>query len=135
MEKTLKKIMCVDDEEDIRDILSYMFENEGYEVITCSGGEEGLKKAVSFQPNLIVLDVMMPNVDGIETLKELKVSPDTNQIPVVFLTAKTLPSELEQLKKLEVLAVFTKPFDPLSLPKELLALWNNYVNKGDSKNA
>jgi two-component system alkaline phosphatase synthesis response regulator PhoP len=82
------KVLVVDDEEYIQHILNFSFGAEGYEVITAADGEEALKKARHEKPDIIVLDIMMPKMDGYEACKKLKNDPQTRGIPVILLTAK-----------------------------------------------
>ena len=87
----MTRILVVDDDSDIRELLSDLLEDRGYEVIQADGGSEGLEKAAQDQPDLIILDVMMPEVDGFAVIKSLKENPETEKIPVVILTG--LPAE------------------------------------------
>lgn len=82
------KVLVVDDEEYIQHILNFSFGAEGYDVVTAADGEEGIKKAKSEKPDIIVLDIMMPKMDGYEACKRLKTDPSTKSIPVILLTAK-----------------------------------------------
>ncbi|QFG53372.1 response regulator transcription factor [Chryseobacterium sp.] len=90
-----KKILLIDDEQDILEILSYNLEKEGYEVVTASGGEEGIEKARTLVPDLILLDVMMPGKDGIETCQELRQIKSLQKTLIVFLSARS--EEFSQL--------------------------------------
>ena len=82
------KVLVVDDEEYIQHILNFSFGAEGFDVLTASDGEEAIKKAKSVKPDVIVLDIMMPKMDGYEACKKLKSDPQTKNIPVILLTAK-----------------------------------------------
>ena len=82
------KVLVVDDEEYIQHILNFSFGAEGYEVVTAADGEEAIKKAQDEKPDIIVLDIMMPKMDGYEACKKLKSDPKTKAIPVILLTAK-----------------------------------------------
>jgi DNA-binding response OmpR family regulator len=82
------RILVVDDEDYIQHILNFSFSAEGYEVVTAGDGEEAIKKARSSKPDVIVLDIMMPKMDGYEACKKLKADPTTKTIPVILLTAK-----------------------------------------------
>ncbi len=82
------KVLVVDDEEYIQHILNFSFGAEGYDVVTAADGEEGIKKAKSEKPDIIVLDIMMPKMDGYEACRRLKTDPSTKNIPVILLTAK-----------------------------------------------
>lgn len=94
----------------------------GWRVVTASSGNEALTIAATHQPDVILLDVMMPEMDGYATLKRLKASSETRQIPVILATAKVQASDQESFAKLGVLAVFTKPFSPLKLAEEITAV-------------
>ena len=108
-----KKILLIDDENDIRTIARISLETiGGFEVVLAGGGEEGLEVSAREKPDLILLDVMMPGLDGPATLKRLKETPASADVPVVFLTAKALPSEIERYKeaveKYKAMAVIEK---------------------------
>ena len=112
-----KKILLIDDEDDIRTVARISLETiGGFEVLLAGGGEEGLDVSARDKPDLILLDVMMPGLDGPATLKRLKRNPASADIPVVFLTAKAQQMELDQLKDMGAEGVLTKPFDPMQLP-------------------
>ena len=114
------KVLIIDDEDDIRRIACLSLTRVGkMEVVDASGGPEGVKKAASERPDAILLDVMMPGLDGPATLAALRSNPATAEIPVVFLTAKAMASEIERLMGLGARGVLTKPFDPMSLPQQL----------------
>jgi CheY-like chemotaxis protein len=116
------KILVIDDEPDIRKIARLSLSRVGgMEVVEASSGPDGVRLAEAERPDAILLDVMMPGMDGPATLAMLKAGEATSRIPVVFLTAKATTSELDRLKALGAVAVLTKPFDPMSLPKELKA--------------
>ncbi|MDX8437422.1 MULTISPECIES: response regulator [Mesorhizobium] len=120
------RILYVDDEDDIREIAQMSLELEPrFEVRSCSSGAEALAVAADWQPNLILLDVMMPDMDGPETLKRLAASPLTASIPVAFITARTQTHQVEHYLAMGAVGVIAKPFDPLALAAEvgkLLAL-------------
>lgn len=110
------RILYVDDEDDIREVASLALElDPDLEVRTASSGFEALAAAAEWQPELILLDVMMPNMDGPTTLGKLQADPSTGAIPVVFITARTQAHEVEKFKALGVKGVIAKPFDPMSL--------------------
>ncbi|HEY9667259.1 MAG TPA: response regulator [Coleofasciculaceae cyanobacterium] len=117
---TSKRILVIDDEDDIREVAQLCLETVGgWEVMTAACGSEGLVKAETQQPDAILLDVMMPEMDGPTTFHKLKVNPATEDIPVVFLTAKVQAAEQRKFAELGVKAVLTKPFDPLTLATEV----------------
>ena len=116
------KVLVIDDEPDIRKIAKLSLSRVGgMEVVEAAGGPDGVRLAEAERPDAILLDVMMPGMDGPATLALLKAGEATSRIPVVFLTAKAMSSELERLKALGAVAVLTKPFDPMKLPQELKA--------------
>jgi CheY-like chemotaxis protein len=115
-----KRILIVDDENDIREVAALSLESiGGYEVLSAQSGILALSIAASEQPDAILLDVMMPDMDGPTTLRRLQSQTSTAHIPVVFLTAKVQPSERTRFASLGAAAVLSKPFDPLTLPSEL----------------
>jgi len=110
------RILYVDDEADIRDIAAMSLElDPGFEVRTASSGVEALPAAAEWKPHLILLDVMMPVMDGPTTFARLREQPETMDIPVVFITARTQAHEVEGFKALGAKGVIAKPFDPMSL--------------------
>lgn len=110
------KILYVDDESDIREIAQMSLEiDPEFEVRTGSSGREGLVEAAEWQPDLIMLDVMMPGMDGPETLRRLRASAVTAAIPVVFITARTQDHQIADYKAMGAADVLAKPFDPMAL--------------------
>jgi CheY-like chemotaxis protein len=117
-----RRILIVDDEDDIREVAQVSLELVGhFEVLTASGGRAGVLSARAEMPDAILLDVMMPDMDGPATLSELKADPITRDIPVIFLTAKTQTAERSRLAGLGAAGILTKPFDPLKLSAEVAA--------------
>lgn len=115
-----KNILIVDDEEDVRAIAQLGLEmGAGWNVLTACSGEEALKMAVNYQPDAILLDMMMPDMDGRSTLKKLKANPKTQPIPVILVTAKAQNSTQEGFSGMEIAAVFAKPFRPLKLAGQI----------------
>lgn len=124
-DKKLKRILLVEDEQDIRKIVQVALENLGnFEVATCDSGKEALKLIKSYQPDLLILDVMMPIMDGQTTLQEIRKMDPLQDIPVIFLTAKVQSHEIEHYIELGVIGVISKPFDPLTLASQVNELWN-----------
>lgn len=116
----LERILCTEDDPDIQAVARLALELVGgFQVLICSSGQETLQKAAGYAPDLILLDVMMPGMDGPETLRHLRVDPATTHIPVIFLTAKAHPGEIEHYRSLGALDVIAKPFDPLNLPARI----------------
>lgn len=117
------KILIIDDEDDIRQISRLALGRVGgMDVVDAASGSEGLALAIAEEPDAILLDVMMPGRDGPETLSLLRADPRTAHIPVVFLTAKAMTSEVERLRALGAAGVLTKPFDPMSLAANVRAI-------------
>lgn len=113
-------VLIVDDEADIRTIGRISLEDVGgMRVLLACSGEEGLAIAASERPDVILLDVMMPKMDGLSTLARLLEDPRTAGIPVLFVTAKAQPHEIEHYLRAGARGVIAKPFEPLSLPDEL----------------
>jgi CheY-like chemotaxis protein len=115
-----KSILIIDDEEDVKDIAQMGLEMvTDWQVITASTGKEGLDLAKNSQPEVILLDLMMPEWDGKETLKHLKANQSTAAIPVILMTAKTQSAIAPELAELDLAGVITKPFRPLELPEQI----------------
>ena len=111
-----QRILIIDDDDDVREATQICLEVTGdWKIITASSGQEGLIKAIAEQPDLILLDVMMPVMDGLETFAELQANVETRFIPVILLTAKAQPAELRSFTQLQVSDVITKPYDPFNL--------------------
>jgi CheY-like chemotaxis protein len=114
------KVLIVDDEPDIRRIAKLGLSRVGkMEVVEATNGTEALARAKEDHPDAVLLDVMMPGLDGPSTLARLREDPATAGIPVVFLTAKAIATEVDRLKSLGAAGVLTKPFDPMTLAREL----------------
>jgi CheY-like chemotaxis protein len=110
------RILHVDDEPDIRDIVDLSLSlNPDFEVRACASGEEAVTAAAEWLPILILLDVMMPGMDGPTTLTQLRQNPKTSTVPVVFMTARAQTRELEHFISLGAQGVISKPFDPMTL--------------------
>lgn len=114
------KVLIIDDEEDTRSIASMSLSIlGGMDVLEADGGEDGINKAAQNQPDVILLDMMMPVMDGESTLSNLQNHDQTKHIPVIFLTAKAMSTEIERLKRLGAVGVLTKPFDPTVLADQV----------------
>jgi two-component system alkaline phosphatase synthesis response regulator PhoP len=109
------KILVVDDEINITQILQFSIGAEGYEVITAQNGEEAIDKARREQPDLIILDIMMPRIDGYEACRILKANPLTKNIPVVLLTAKGRDIDKRLGREVGAIDYIVKPFSPNKL--------------------
>ncbi len=114
------RLLIIDDESDIREVAAMSLETmKGWDVLQASSGREGIRVAREKHPDAILLDVMMPDIDGPSTLEVLRQDPATASIPVLFLTAKVQSADRERLADLGVAAVLSKPFDPLTLPDQI----------------
>ena len=114
-----EKILIVDDDVDTLRLVGLMLQRQGYQIVAASNGSQGLEKAFEERPDLILLDVMMPDMDGFEVTRRLRKNPATERIPVIFLTVKGKFEEFDNLKELGALAVLTKPFDPTLLTEQI----------------
>lgn len=116
----LRRVLIIDDEDDIRQVAALSLETvAGWEVLVASSGLEGIGRAASEKPDAILLDVMMPVMDGPTTFLELQKCKDTVDIPVVLLTAKVQGPDQRRFAGLGVAAVLFKPFDPLTLSRQI----------------
>lgn len=114
------RILYVDDEPDIREVVDISLGlNPNFEVRACSSGAEAITAAAEWSPFLILLDVMMPGMDGPTTLTELRKNPQTSAIPVVFMTARAQTREVEHFIALGAQGVISKPFDPMTLASQV----------------
>ncbi|MHB1000247.1 MAG: response regulator transcription factor [Armatimonadota bacterium] len=110
-----RKILAVDDEKHIVKLVQVNLERQGYEVVTANDGKEALQKVEEENPDLIVLDVMMPYMDGFEVLQNLRRNPGTRDIPVIMLTAKAQDADVFKGWQSGVDCYLTKPFNPMEL--------------------
>lgn len=123
----LTRVLYVEDEPDIQAVARIALEMiGGFTVKVCSSGEEALREVEGFQPQFIVLDVMMPGLDGPGTLQVLRQRPALVDIPVAFMTAKVQPSEVAHFRSLGAIDVIPKPFDPMQLADQIRALWKRH---------
>lgn len=119
----ISSVLLIDDEDDIREIGEFALADVGgLRVAVASSGQEGLHLAMRERPDVILLDVMMPGLDGPGTLERLRSNEMTAQIPVIFLTARVRPADRERLMNLGALAVLAKPFDPETIAQEVRAI-------------
>jgi diguanylate cyclase (GGDEF)-like protein len=117
----------IEDEPDIQAVAQLALEAlGGFQVRICGSGREGVQAAVAFDPHVILLDVMMPGMDGPSTLQALRNLPQMLATPVIFMTAKVQPQELAEYRALGVLDVIAKPFDPMTLAETILTIWERY---------
>ena len=114
------KVLIIDDEPDVRSVARLSLGRVGgMDVIELSGGADAVPTATTERPDVILLDVMMPEVDGVETFGALRANSATASIPVVFITAKAMAEDVQRLRSLGALDVIVKPFDPMTLADDL----------------
>jgi len=120
----LKTVLYVDDEPDIREVVQMSLSLvEGLDVHVCESGDRALQVLPQLRPDLLLLDVMMPGMDGPSTLQKLRTMPGLEKIPVVFMTAKAMPQEVARFRELGAVSVIAKPFDPIQLGNQVIAVW------------
>jgi two-component system OmpR family response regulator len=125
--RTLKHIACIDDDEDILRVAELTLElMGGFKVTTFPGGAAALAGLATAAPDLVLLDVMMPKMDGLATFEAMSKRADLKDLPVVFLTAKIQPSERNQYEAMGAAGVLAKPFDPATLADELKRIWQDW---------
>lgn len=121
----LQKILLVEDEPDIRAVAEIALESVGgFSVRLCADGAAALAALPGFAPDLVMLDVMMPGMDGPATLVELRKLPAGAKVPVIFMTAKVQQAEIDGYRKLGAAGVIPKPFDPMTLAERVREIWN-----------
>ncbi|MFM7345945.1 MAG: response regulator [Tagaea sp.] len=121
----LARILLVEDDPDIREIAEMALGTVGgFEVLACGTGGEALRRLAEFGPQLAVIDVMMPGMDGPGLLAALRARPDTRDLPVVFMTAKVQPEEMARWRSLGAADIVAKPFDPMTLAARLRDIWD-----------
>jgi two-component system OmpR family response regulator len=123
-------ILCVEDDEDIRMVLELALSTGGFRTTVCSSGAEALHCVIEVRPDLLLLDVMMPGMDGPTTLRELRKLPQTEHTPAIYLTAKVQPTEIEEYLAGGACAVIPKPFDPIKLPERIREIWREKCTGG-----
>lgn len=126
--RQLQRILHVDDDEDILAIADIALKLIGkFEILQCISGKQAIEVAEVFRPDLFLLDYMMPEMDGKETLRELRKLPGLNDVPVVFMTARVGDGFSNGLRKDGALDVIAKPFNPMELANQLRELWQTYT--------
>ena len=124
MTDALERVLCVEDDPDIQLVVRLALEHVGGLTIkVCASGEDAVRDAETFAPQMILLDVMMPGMDGPGTLEALRARAALADVPVAFMTAKVQPEELAQLKSLGACEVIAKPFDPMTLAGQVRMIW------------
>ncbi|MFD2174718.1 response regulator [Rhodobacter lacus] len=120
----LNKIMLVEDDAQIAFMTVMALEDlGGFEVMHCDNGQAALDNFDAFAPQIVLMDVMMPGIDGPETLKALRINPLARTVPVVFMTAKVQPHQQQGYFDLGAVGVIAKPFDPMTLSDRVVGLW------------
>ncbi len=123
--KELKLILLIEDEPDIQEIVRSALELVGgYDVMGAFTGQEGYDLATKNPPDLILLDMMMPGINGVQTFELLHENPVTSSIPVIFMTAKVQQHEVESYLKLGSVALIPKPFDPMTISAQIAEIWS-----------
>lgn len=112
-------VLYVEDDEDIRDIAEMALEDDGFVLLSCVSGNEAIEKAALSAPDLLLLDVMMPDMDGPTTLKYLREIPHLESTPAIFMTAKVQSSEMAEYHDCGAIGIISKPFDPMSLAEDI----------------
>ena len=126
--RPLIRVLLVEDDPDIQLVASLALSDiGGLTVEACSCGKDALAIVGSFRPDLVLLDVMMPDMDGVAVLEALRARPETGGTPVVFMTARAQPQEIARYKELGSLGVITKPFEPATLAESLRGLWERHA--------
>jgi two-component system, OmpR family, response regulator len=127
--RELHRITYVEDEPHIREIVQLALEElGGFTLHCCESGPEALDTAPIFHPDLVLLDVMMPGMNGIQTFRSLRELPQISNTPIIFVTAKAQKHEIQQYKLLGAVDVIRKPFNPITLPEEIHAIWHRTLS-------
>jgi len=127
MSAELTRVLMVEDDPDIRAVAHLSLTAVGrFTVELCPSGAEALACVPQFKPELVLLDVMMPDMDGPATLRRLQELPSMRGVPVVFMTAKVQPQEVQEYLALGAVEVVAKPFDPMTLPTSLREIWSRH---------
>jgi len=128
--RPLKKLLYVEDEIDIQTVAKLALEAiGGFTLHVCSSGHDAVAQAEAFAPDLILLDVMMPGMDGPTTLAALRLLPNLTETPVIFMTAKVQAQEVAQYLVLGAAGVIAKPFDPMTLSDKVIQIWQSVTEK------
>jgi CheY-like chemotaxis protein len=123
----LQHILCIDDESDILEVAQLSLELVGGFKVTClCSGRDAIDKAAAIAPDLILLDVMMPQLDGPSTLQALRRQTGLRDVPIVFMTARVQPAEVQQYLDLGAAGVTAKPFDAMTLPGQITEMWERF---------
>lgn len=127
MTGTLSHIVCIDDEEDILEVAQLCLEHlGGFRVTGFSNGRDAADKVAAAAPDLVLLDVMMPGMDGPETLRHLRGQPALDRVPIVFMTARVQQAEVMEYRALGANGVIPKPFDPEKIAEQVTRIWREF---------
>ncbi|MBF0380738.1 MAG: response regulator [Magnetococcales bacterium] len=125
MNRPLDRILYAEDEPDIQEVAVLALETVGeFNLKLCNTGKEAVAAAPEYKPDLLLFDVMMPEMDGPTAFQEIRTLPGMESIPVIFMTAKVQPEEIAKYKELGALDVIPKPFDPMNLAQAVRDCWN-----------
>ncbi|MDG9728997.1 response regulator [Ignatzschineria sp. RMDPL8A] len=128
MKRPLRRILCIDDDQDILSIIEFsLSEVGGFEVKACASGKAALACVDEFKPELFLIDVMMPEMSGPETLNALQALPEFENTPAIFLTANVQFAAYSEARPPKMLGVLTKPFDPMQLSERITKLWEEHM--------
>ena len=128
--RQLQRILLVDDDADIQTVVKMALEIVGgFTIEVCSCGSEAIQKIPLLKPDLVLLDVMLPGMDGPTILEAIKKVPDLADMPIIFLTAKVQTHDIEYYRQLGVIAVLEKPFNPMTLSSRILDIWNTHYEQ------
>ena len=129
MAEPAKSVLVVDDNEDIRGLLSLVLQKEGYEVHTAEDGAQALEKTYETKPDLILLDVMMPGLSGLEVLSTIREHKDKkiNQVPIMMITAKSTIDDIDAAVELGASSYIVKPFRPANLAEKVQAIFDGGI--------
>ena len=127
-DKTLNTLLYIDDDASLRALVEIALTTLGsYSVRSCASGADALSILQHFVPDMILLDMTMPDMDGLETLNRIRTLETGKNIPIVFMTGESNPELLDTLRQAGVLDIISKPFNPMQLATQVQALWNQYV--------
>lgn len=125
----LRRILFVEDDPDIRMVATMALEAVGgFSVLACDSGTQAVEKAPTFDPDLVLLDVMMPGLDGPATLEALRRLPEIRETPVVFMTARVQTHEVARYREMGAADVIAKPFDPMALSDTVRSIWSTLAS-------
>jgi two-component system, OmpR family, response regulator len=131
MKKELRKILYAEDDTDVQTIVELTMQTmSNFDLKICDNGKKLMECVEEYNPDLIILDVMMPEMDGPSTFRNLQFKETTKDIPVIFMTAKAQAHEVKDFKECGVIGIITKPFDPIKLCHEIAKIWcENFTEK------